>query len=64
MAGTVARPRSPSLRQPTPLLAEFVERVRWSALCEQPMRYAERRYAELWAELTDHDSHAREDAAA
>jgi hypothetical protein len=47
-----------------PALAEFVERVRWSVLCEQPLRYAERRYAEIWAELTDHDSHAREDAAA
>jgi len=47
-----------------PALAEFVERVRWSVLCEQPLRYAERRYAEIWAELTDNDSHAREDAAA
>ena len=29
----------------------FVERVRWTQLCEQPMRYVERRYAELWAEI-------------
>ncbi len=33
------------------LLVRFVERVRWSVLCEQPMRFAERHYAELWAEL-------------
>ena len=34
-----------------PQLAQFVQRVRWTALCEQPLRYSERRYAELWTEL-------------
>jgi hypothetical protein len=33
-------------------LVRFVERVRWTQLCEQPMRFVERRYSELWAEIT------------
>ena len=33
------------------LFAVFVERVRWSVLCEQSMRYCESRYAQLWNEL-------------
>jgi hypothetical protein len=34
------------------LLVEFVERVRWSTLCERPLQFAERRYADIWSELT------------
>ena len=34
------------------LLVQFVERARWPALCEQPMQFVDRRYAELWAELS------------
>ena len=41
---------------------EFVERVRWTTLCEQPMRYSERRYAELWAELGQPGHQPREEA--
>ena len=33
------------------LFAVFVERVRWSTLCEQPMRYSDGHYAQLWNEL-------------
>jgi hypothetical protein len=40
------------LREQNPLLVRFVERVRWMSLCEQPFQYVERRYAELWRELT------------
>jgi len=43
-------------------LVEFVERVRWSTLCEQPMQFAERRYAELWSEIASR--HQREETAA
>ncbi len=63
-AGTPARDPAPRPRRIAPrrsqelaahnaLLVRFVERVKWSSLCEQPFRYVERRYAELWAELTD-----------
>lgn len=46
------------------LLVRFVERVRWSSLCEQPMRYSEPRYARIWAELQhDAPSHGKEAAA-
>ncbi len=45
-----------------PQLVEFVERVRWSTLCEQPMQFAERRYAELWSEIASR--HQREETAA
>jgi hypothetical protein len=47
-----------------PALARFVERVKWSVLCEQPLRYVERTYAEIWAELTEPTTDTREDAAA
>ena len=47
-------PAAAAVRRPSP----------WSALCEQPLRYAERRYAETWAALTDQTAHGREDAAA
>ena len=46
------------------LLLRFVERVRWTALCEQPMRFAERRYAELWAELAEDVNRPPEEDAA
>jgi hypothetical protein len=45
-------------------MPQFVDRVKWSALCEQPLRYAERRYAETRAALTDENTKGREDAAA
>jgi hypothetical protein len=45
------------------LLVQFVDRVRWAELCEQPMRYAERRYAEIWGQLTRPDNHQGEQAA-
>ena len=46
-------------------LVTFVERVRWAVLCEQPMRFSERRYRELWSEITDSTSklQTREDVA-
>jgi len=47
-----------------PLLVEFVHRVRWSALCEQPIQYVERRYAELWSEIVDQSRQQREEPAA
>ena len=47
-----------------PLLPQFVDRVKWSALCEQPLRYAEPRYAETWAALTNENTNGREDATA
>ncbi|MGH2895562.1 MAG: hypothetical protein ACRDPM_20165 [Solirubrobacteraceae bacterium] len=45
------------------LLVRFVEQVRWAVLCEQPMRYAERQYAALWAQLSDLEHQPREPAA-
>jgi hypothetical protein len=32
-----------------PLFAGFLEQVRWTELCEDELRYVERRYAEIWA---------------
>jgi hypothetical protein len=46
------------------LLAVFVERVRWSTLCEQQMRYSDGRYAELWNELLREQATAGAEAAA
>ena len=43
------------------LLVRFVERVRWAALCEQPMRFAEHRYAQLWADLVQNAKRAGEE---
>jgi hypothetical protein len=34
-----------------PLFAAFLEQVRWTELCQDELRYVERRYAEIWAEL-------------
>jgi hypothetical protein len=34
-----------------PLFTAFLEQVRWTELCEQELRYVERRYSEIWAEL-------------
>jgi hypothetical protein len=34
-----------------PLFAAFLKQVRWTELCEQELRYVERRYAEIWAGL-------------
>jgi hypothetical protein len=31
-----------------PMFAQFLEQVRWTELCEQQLRYVERRYAEIW----------------
>ena len=45
-------------------LVRFVQRVRWTALCEQPMRFVERRYAEIWAELADDVTRSSEENAA
>jgi hypothetical protein len=46
------------------LLAVFVERVRWSTLCEQQMRYSDGRYAQLWNELLhDHPTKGAEAVA-
>jgi hypothetical protein len=45
-------------------LVEFVDRVRWGVLCEQPFRYAERRYEEIWAELTAPPTKPNVEAAA
>lgn len=47
----------------SPLLPKFVERVRWSELCERPIRYVEREYAELWAELAKQANPPAERAA-
>ncbi len=30
----------------------FVDRVGWTTLCDEPVRYSEARYARLWSELT------------
>ncbi|MGO9754904.1 MAG: hypothetical protein ACLP22_26185 [Solirubrobacteraceae bacterium] len=52
------------LRTHSELLAVFVERVRWSTLCEQQMRYSDGRYAQLWNELLhDHATGGAEAAA-
>ncbi len=51
MAVTTARPRSPNCVQHSDLFERFVEQVRWATLCEEPMRYSEPRYAQLWAQL-------------
>jgi hypothetical protein len=45
------------------LLLKFVERVRWRELCEQPLRYAERKYAEIWAEIAQQANETRERSA-
>jgi hypothetical protein len=34
-----------------PRFAAFLAQVRWTELCEQELRYVERRYAEIWAGL-------------
>ena len=46
------------------LFAVFVERVRWSVLCEQSMRYCESRYAQLWNELLGEHAGTRPEAQA
>ena len=46
------------------LLVTFVDRVRWSVLCEQPMQFAERRYRDVWAELSAAAEEDREESAA
>jgi hypothetical protein len=46
------------------LLVRFVERVRWSVLCEQPIQFVERRYAELWTEIVDHSTQVQQEPAA
>jgi hypothetical protein len=52
------------LGEQSPLLARFVEQVRWGSLCEQPFQYVERRYAELWRELLEQGNEpGREHAA-
>ena len=46
------------------LLGVFVERVRWSALCEAQMRYSDGRYAQIWNELCrEHATKGAEAAA-
>jgi hypothetical protein len=52
------------LAQANELLAEFVDRVRWARLCEQPMQYVDRQYAEIWAELNEQANQQREEPAA
>jgi hypothetical protein len=34
-----------------PRFAAFLEQVRWTELCQDELRYVERRYAQIWAEL-------------
>jgi len=34
------------------MFVQFVDQVRWSVLCEQPMQFAERRYKDIWADLS------------
>jgi hypothetical protein len=51
------------LASASPLLLKFVERVRWTELCEQPMRYVERQYADIWAEITQQANDTTERAA-
>jgi hypothetical protein len=45
-----------------PLLVRFVERVRWSTLCDQQIQFAERRYIEMWSEIV-REAHPEETAA-
>lgn len=45
-----------------PLLVRFVERVRWSILCDQPLQFVERRYIDLWSEIV-REAHPEETAA-
>ena len=52
------------LREQSPLLPRFVEQVRWGSLCEQPLQYVERRYAELWRELIEQVNEQGEEPAA
>jgi hypothetical protein len=52
------------LRAHDPRLVEFVERVRWSTLCEEPIRFVERRYAEVWSEITAEVDRQRKEPAA
>ncbi len=40
------------LAEVDPRLVRFVERVRWSTLCEQPLRFVEQRYSQLWSDIT------------
>jgi hypothetical protein len=47
------------LRQHSELFAAFVEQARWATLCEEPMRYSEPRFAQLWTQL----AHAHKIAA-
>ena len=51
------------LASENPLLPRFIERVRWSELCEQPLRYVERKYAEIWAEIAQQANDPTERAA-
>ena len=51
------------LESENPLLPRFIERVRWSELCEQPLRYVERKYAEIWAEIAQQANDPTEQAA-
>lgn len=46
------------------LLVLFVERVRWSVLCEQPIKFVEGRYTELWSEIVREARPEREEPAA
>lgn len=48
----------------SPLLPIFVERVRWSSLCDQPLRYVEGKYAETWADVAEHAHEAPGEQAA
>ena len=56
MGATAVRRRCPSCRPRTRRWRGSSSGCKWSVLCEQPLRYVERRYAEMWAELsrTDH----------
>jgi hypothetical protein len=45
-----------------PRLVRFVERVRWSTLCDQQIQFAERRYIELWSDIV-REAHPEETAA-
>ena len=56
-------PALTELSRHSSLLVRFVDQVRWPVLCEQPMRYAERQYAALWAQLADLEHHEQEPAA-
>ena len=47
-----------------PLFTAFLAQVRWTELCEQELRYVERRYAEIWAGLQpDHVTIRQEERA-